>query len=224
MRATSGAAALRYSSRASKSRSQVWARLSARARSATAARSSSEHASARREASWYAPETACCACECACWFDRISSTSHGAVPSRTPGRSASARAVGLCSERADAPTATSRAKAAIAIGSHTIVPPLPLPPPPLPPPPPPPPPLSPLTYAPNGPVTLVAFILPSSSTGSYSIFSPSPSERKPSAWIADWWTKRSSPPLSGVMKPKPFCELNHLTVPVSVGMLTGGLV
>mmetsp|Transcript_41193 Transcript_41193/g.126951 ORF Transcript_41193/g.126951 Transcript_41193/m.126951 type:complete len:204 (+) Transcript_41193:128-739(+) len=139
MRATSGAAALRYSSRASKSRLQVWARLSARARSATAARSSSEHASARREASWYAPETACCACECACWFDRISSTSHGAVPSRTPGRSASARAVGLCSERADAPKATSRAKAAIAIGSHTIVPPLPLPPPPLPPPPPPPP-------------------------------------------------------------------------------------
>mmetsp|Transcript_41906 Transcript_41906/g.132298 ORF Transcript_41906/g.132298 Transcript_41906/m.132298 type:complete len:247 (-) Transcript_41906:19-759(-) len=89
-------------------------------------------------------------------------------------------------------------------------------------PPPPPPPLSPLTCMPPGPVTLVAFILPFSSTASYSIFSPSPSERKPSAWIADWWTKRSSPPLSGVMKPKPFCELNHLTVPLSF-MLTGGL-
>lgn len=43
--------------------------------------------------------------------------------------------------------------------------------------------------------------------------SPSISERKPAALIADWWTKRSSVPSSGVMKPKPFCELNHLTVP-----------
>ena len=31
-----------------------------------------------------------------------------------------------------------------------------------------------------------------------------------------WWTKRSSPPSVGVMKPKPFVELNHLTVPVAL--------
>ena len=30
-----------------------------------------------------------------------------------------------------------------------------------------------------------------------------------------WWTNRSSPPSSGVMKPKPLVELNHLTVPVA---------
>src|SRR3989338_4003123 len=38
---------------------------------------------------------------------------------------------------------------------------------------------------------------------------------KPSLWIALKWTNRSSPPLVGVMKPKPFSSLNHLTVPVS---------
>eukprot|EP00966_Prymnesium_polylepis_P087661 2028500-Prymnesium_polylepis.1 len=29
----------------------------------------------------------------------------------------------------------------------------------------------------------------------------------------------SSPPSAGVMKPKPFCELNHLTVPVTTAMV-----
>ncbi len=30
------------------------------------------------------------------------------------------------------------------------------------------------------------------------------------------WTNRSFPPSSGVMKPKPFSSLNHLTVPVGI--------
>src|SRR3954447_23904087 len=34
--------------------------------------------------------------------------------------------------------------------------------------------------------------------------------------MALWWTKRSLPPSSGVMKPKPFSSLNHLTVPVAM--------
>src|SRR5262245_2147750 len=34
------------------------------------------------------------------------------------------------------------------------------------------------------------------------------------------WTKRSRPPSSGVMKPKPFSSLNHLTVPVPMLSLT----
>src|ERR1700744_575060 len=32
-----------------------------------------------------------------------------------------------------------------------------------------------------------------------------------------WWTNRSRLPSSGVMKPKPFSSLNHLTVPVATG-------
>src|SRR5690349_8630066 len=31
-----------------------------------------------------------------------------------------------------------------------------------------------------------------------------------------WWTKRSLPDSSGVMKPKPLSSLNHLTVPVAI--------
>src|ERR1700712_57216 len=31
-----------------------------------------------------------------------------------------------------------------------------------------------------------------------------------------WWTKRSLLPSSGVMKPKPFSALNHLTVPCAM--------
>src|SRR4051812_27012752 len=31
-----------------------------------------------------------------------------------------------------------------------------------------------------------------------------------------WWTKRSFPPSSGVMNPKPFSSLNHFTVPVAI--------
>src|SRR3954470_2094510 len=34
--------------------------------------------------------------------------------------------------------------------------------------------------------------------------------------MAVWWTKRSLPPAPGVMKPKPFSSLTHLTVPVAM--------
>src|SRR3954452_13638016 len=34
-----------------------------------------------------------------------------------------------------------------------------------------------------------------------------------------WWTKRSLPLSSGVMKPKPLSSLNHLTVPVAMAIL-----
>src|ERR1700737_3034409 len=34
--------------------------------------------------------------------------------------------------------------------------------------------------------------------------------------IAVWWQNTSSPPLSWVMKPKPFESLNHFTVPVAI--------
>jgi hypothetical protein len=37
-------------------------------------------------------------------------------------------------------------------------------------------------------------------------FCPSASERNPSAWMALWWQKTSSPPLSCVMKPRPFAS------------------
>src|ERR1700759_4515831 len=33
-----------------------------------------------------------------------------------------------------------------------------------------------------------------------------------------WWTNRSRLPSSGVMKPNPFSSLNHLTVPVGMGV------
>src|SRR3954454_12967557 len=39
--------------------------------------------------------------------------------------------------------------------------------------------------------------------------------------MALWWTKRSLPPSSGVMKPKPLSSLNHLTVPVAMCYLHG---
>src|SRR6478752_4369000 len=32
--------------------------------------------------------------------------------------------------------------------------------------------------------------------------------------MAEWWTKQSFEPFSGVMKPKPLASLNHFTVPV----------
>src|SRR6185369_12947999 len=47
-------------------------------------------------------------------------------------------------------------------------------------------------------------------------FWPSLSVLKPCILIAEKWAKRSSPPPSGVMKPKPFASLNHLTVPVDI--------
>src|SRR3954465_4745688 len=37
--------------------------------------------------------------------------------------------------------------------------------------------------------------------------------------IAEKCANRSSPPPSGVMKPKPFASLNHLTVPVAIVLL-----
>src|SRR4051812_41577701 len=42
---------------------------------------------------------------------------------------------------------------------------------------------------------------------------------KPSPRISLKCAKRSLPPVSGVMKPKPLPSLNHLTVPVSVLLL-----
>ena len=47
-------------------------------------------------------------------------------------------------------------------------------------------------------------------------FCPSFNERKPADWIAEKCAKTSSPPSSGVIKPKPFASLNHLTVPVDI--------
>src|ERR1700761_7414709 len=42
------------------------------------------------------------------------------------------------------------------------------------------------------------------------------SDLKPLDWISEKCANRSSPPSSGVMKPKPFASLNHLTVPVAI--------
>src|SRR5919198_2088402 len=47
-------------------------------------------------------------------------------------------------------------------------------------------------------------------------FWPSLSVLKPCILIAEKCAKRSSPPPSGVMKPKPFASLNHFTVPVAI--------
>src|SRR6266542_2551451 len=45
---------------------------------------------------------------------------------------------------------------------------------------------------------------------------PSCRLRKPSDWIAVWWTNTSSPPPSWVMNPKPFASLNHFTIPLAI--------
>src|ERR1700710_1763642 len=47
-------------------------------------------------------------------------------------------------------------------------------------------------------------------------FWPSLRDLNPCMLIAEKCAKRSSPPPSGVMKPKPFESLNHLTVPVAI--------
>src|SRR4029453_10990625 len=47
-------------------------------------------------------------------------------------------------------------------------------------------------------------------------FWPSFSVLNPGILIAEKCAKRSSPPPSGVMKPKPFASLNHFTVPVAI--------
>ena len=108
---------------------------------------------------------------------------------------------------------------------------------------PPPPPLllryflvAPNTFAPSGPVTLMAFVRsPSGASTSNSTFSPcilfkkvrslqassglnlkrtSRKLRNPSAFKCDWCTKISSLPSSGTMNPNPLDALNHLTVRV----------
>src|SRR5918998_2858752 len=61
-------------------------------------------------------------------------------------------------------------------------------------------------------------------SASYETFAPSASVLKPLPWMAEWWTKRSLPWSSGVMKPKPFSSLNHLTVPVAMVMLLRGVL
>src|SRR5918997_2773053 len=54
------------------------------------------------------------------------------------------------------------------------------------------------------------------SPSSYSTLAPSASVRKPSPEIPEKCTNASFPPSSGVMKPKPFSSLNHLTTPVAI--------
>ena len=47
-------------------------------------------------------------------------------------------------------------------------------------------------------------------------FWPSLRVLKPFIWIAEKCANKSSPPSSGVIKPKPLESLNHLTVPVAI--------
>src|SRR5436189_4862897 len=51
---------------------------------------------------------------------------------------------------------------------------------------------------------------------SYSTGWPSFRDLKPLIWISLWCAKRSLPPSSGVMNPKPFASLNHFTVPLLI--------
>src|SRR5688572_17136102 len=53
-------------------------------------------------------------------------------------------------------------------------------------------------------------------TTSNETFCASFRDLKPLPWMLLWWAKRSLPPSSGVMKPKPFASLNHFTVPVAI--------
>src|SRR3954447_3327046 len=62
--------------------------------------------------------------------------------------------------------------------------------------------------------TLIAFGPLSPFSSSKVTLAPSLSDRYPSPVIPEKWTKRSRPPPSGVIKPKPFSSENHLTVPV----------
>jgi hypothetical protein len=45
------------------------------------------------------------------------------------------------------------------------------------------------------------------------------SDLKPLPWTSEKCANRSSPPPSGVMKPKPFASLNHFTVPVAIFLI-----
>src|ERR671910_2969017 len=65
-------------------------------------------------------------------------------------------------------------------------------------------------------LTLVACGPLLDSPSSYSTFAPSASVRKPSPEIPEKCTNASFPPSSGVMNPKPFSSLNHLTTPVAI--------
>src|SRR3954452_16845395 len=72
-------------------------------------------------------------------------------------------------------------------------------------------------------LTFVAWGPLPDSPSSYSTRAPSARVRKPSPEIPEKWTKASFPPSSGVMKPKPFSSLNHLTTPVAIQhLLTAG--
>src|SRR5215218_11255559 len=53
-------------------------------------------------------------------------------------------------------------------------------------------------------------------SASYETRAPSASDLKPSPAMPEWWTNRSLPWSSGVMKPKPLSSLNHFTVPVAI--------
>src|SRR5688500_4472123 len=64
--------------------------------------------------------------------------------------------------------------------------------------------------------TLVAWGPLGDSPSSYSTFAPSARVRKPSPEIPEKCTNASLPPSSGVMNPKPFSSLNHLTTPVAI--------
>src|SRR5919112_2770863 len=64
--------------------------------------------------------------------------------------------------------------------------------------------------------TLVAWGPLGDSPSSYSTFVPSARVRKPSPEIPEKCTNASFPPSSGVMNPKPFSSLNHLTTPVAI--------
>src|SRR5258706_15857133 len=50
-------------------------------------------------------------------------------------------------------------------------------------------------------------------------FWPSFKVLNPFIWIAEKCANKSSPPSSGVMNPKPFASLNHLTIPVAIHFL-----
>src|ERR1700759_768175 len=67
-----------------------------------------------------------------------------------------------------------------------------------------------------------AAILPRSSPVWKLTFWPSLSPPSPARSTAEMWTKTSALPSSGWMKPKPLVELNHLTVPVLMEVLSKG--
>src|SRR4051812_50229235 len=70
-------------------------------------------------------------------------------------------------------------------------------------------------------VTFVAFGPLGPDSASYDTLAPSARVLNPEPLMPVWWTNRSLPPSSGVMKPKPFSSLNHFTVPVGMSYLRG---